>query len=476
LQKAVPLVAGWLFDFYIYSSTAFLTVQSLPAFQRLYHDIALYLFKTNTMKYIALAVIIASLPFAVSAQFGGLANKVKSKVNQRTDQRVSEAIDKGLDKAEGKSSGGNTATTASTTSSSQTTVTEEPALKSTAKFDFIPGAQIVYYENFDQEALGELPTGWNTNGSGEVTTLDKFPGKWLRVHAPFTYLTANQKELGENYTIEFDIILQLKNNGWMYPEVSFGLFSSGTESNSTNDFLRDYDKYGSVTALLSPGEYKHTKIRIKSYADNKSYFSGEFKPLGELEQWYGKPVHMAIQVQKERFRMWVNEVKAFDLPKAVPMNYVMNQLQIRVHHTNYNDSQYGIYISNIKMAKGLPDTRHKLIDEGKFSTTAILFDVNAASLKPASYGIIKEVAGILKEHNNLRIKITGYTDSDGNDKDNLLLSQQRAAAVKTALVSEYGIDESRMETDGKGESESVGDNKTKEGKAANRRIDMQVLK
>jgi OOP family OmpA-OmpF porin len=183
---------------------------------------------------------------------------------------------------------------------------------------------------------------------------------------------------------------------------------------------------------------------------------------------------MAIQVQKERFRMWANEIKVFDIPKGVPVNYIMNQLQIRVHHTNYNDSQYGIYISNMKMAKGLPDTRHKLVDEGKFSTTAILFDVNAASLKPESYGIIKEVAGILKEHNNLRIKITGHTDS--NDKDNLLLSQKRAAAVKMALVNEYGIDESRLETDGKGESEPAGDNKTKEGKAANRRIDMQVLK
>ena len=177
------------------------------------------------MKNITLALVIAALPFAASAQFGGLANRIKNKVNQRADRRIDEAIDKGLDKAEGKSSA-NTAAPAST-NSSETAVTEEPAVKSTMKFDFIPGAQIVYYENFDQEALGELPTGWNTNGTGEITTLDKFPGKWLRVHAPFTYLTANKKELGENYTIEFDIILQLKNNGWMYPEVSFGLFSSG---------------------------------------------------------------------------------------------------------------------------------------------------------------------------------------------------------------------------------------------------------
>jgi outer membrane protein OmpA-like peptidoglycan-associated protein len=427
------------------------------------------------MKNIALTLVIAALPFVASAQFGGLVNKVKSKANQRIDRRVDEAIDKGLDKAEGRSSAVNTAAPASA-NTSETSVTEEPAVKSTAKFDFIPGAQIIYYENFDQEALGELPTGWNTNGTGEVTTLDKFPGKWLRVHAPFTYLTANKKEFSENYTIEFDIILQLKNNGWMYPEVSFGLFSSGSEATDANDFLKDYDKYGSVTAMLRPAEYKTTKASFKSYVDGKSYFIGQNKPLAELEQWYGKPVHIAIQVQKERYRMWANEVKVFDIPKAVPVNYVMNQLQIRVHQTNYNDNQYGIYISNIKMAKGLPDTRHKLVDEGKFSTTAILFDVNAASLKPESYGTIKEVAGILKEVNNLRIKITGHTDSDGNDKDNLLLSQKRAAAVKTALVSEYGIDESRIETDGKGESEPAGDNKTKEGKAANRRIDMQVIK
>lgn len=428
------------------------------------------------MKTMALALIIVTLPFVGSAQLGGLVNKVKNKVNQRVDRKVDQAIDKELDKAEGKTSGGGAAPASSSSSSQTATATEEPVLKSATKFDFIPGAQIVYYENFDQESIGELPQGWNTNGTGEVTTLDKFSGKWLRVHAPFTYLTGNTKELGENYTIEFDIILQLKNNGWMYPELSFGLFSSGTESNSANDFLKDYDNYAAVTASIMPGEYKSTKANLKSYVDGKSYFTGENKALGELEQWYGKPVHMAIQVQKERYRMWVNEVKLFDIPKAVPVTYVMNQLQIRVHHTNYSDAQYGIYISNIKMAKGVPDTRHKLVDEGKFSTTAILFDVNAATLKPESYGTIKEVAGILKEYKDLKIKITGHTDSDGNDKDNMELSQKRAAAVKTALVSEYGIEDARIETDGKGESEPVADNKTKEGKAANRRIDMQVIK
>lgn len=425
------------------------------------------------MKNFVVATLVATFPFVSTAQLGGLVNKVKTKVNQRVDQKVDQAIDKGLDKAEGKSTA---STSSSPTPGGTPATTEEPVLKSTSKFDFIAGEKIFYYENFEQEALGELPTGWNTNGTGEVTTLDKFPGKWLRLHHPFTYLTANKTEFGENYTIEFDIILQLKNNGWMYPQVSFGLFSSGTDPNSSNEFLKEANTYGCVTALFSPGEFKNTKVALKSYVDSKTYFAGEPKSLPELEQWYGKPVHMAIQVQKERFRMWANEVKIFDVPKGVPLNYVMNQLQIRVHHTNYNDSQYGIYISNLKMAKGLPDTRHKLIDEGKFSTTSILFDVNAATLKPESYGTIKEIAGILKEYKEVRIKITGHTDSDGNDKDNQQLSQQRAEAVKNSLVNEFGVEAARIETDGKGEAEPVADNKTKEGKAANRRIEMQVIK
>jgi OOP family OmpA-OmpF porin len=423
------------------------------------------------MKKIAVASMLAALPIAGFAQLGQVMNRIKNKANQRVDNRIDKAIDKTLDKAEGKSD-----VTSSSAAETGTPVTPEPVVKSTSKYDFIGGEKIFYYETFDQEAIGELPTGWNTNGTGEVTTLDKYPGKWLRLHHPFTYLTANKTEFGENYTIELDIILQLKNNGWMYPQVSFGLFSAGTESNQDNEFLKDYSKYGSVTALFSPGEFKSSKVSLKSYVDGKSFFTGEPKQLVELEQWYGHPVHIAIQVQKERFRMWANEIKIFDVPKGVPVNYVMNQLQLRVHATNYNDSQYGIYIGNIKMAKGLPDTRHKLIDEGKFTTTSILFDVNSATLKAASYGVIKEIAGILKEHNNLRIKITGFTDSEGNDNDNLLLSQKRAAAVKTSLVKEFGTEESRIETNGKGESEPVADNKTKEGKAANRRIEIQVIK
>jgi hypothetical protein len=52
------------------------------------------------------------------------------------------------------------------------------------------------------------------------------------LHKPFIYLSSNKKDFSENYTIEFDILLQSKNNGWMYPELSFGLFASKDEANA----------------------------------------------------------------------------------------------------------------------------------------------------------------------------------------------------------------------------------------------------
>ena len=357
-------------------------------------------------------------------------NRVNQKVSQRIDNKVDIAIDNTLDKAEGKS----TAAVSSTEENNNSTTSkskETKGLKSFSKYDFVAGEKILYTEDFSQEALAELPTGWNTNGSGEVVTLENFPGKWLRLHKSFVYLTANTKEFSDNYTVEFDVILNLKNNGWMYPTFSVGIFGTNGEAYTDNIFLKEYNKYSSVEAIVYPAENSTSKVKIESFGEAKNYFVSEPKNYDDLDKYYGQPVHVAIQVQKQRFRMWMNETKIFDVPKGVDTSYKMNQLFFKVGTTNYNEEQYGVYITNIKTATGLPDTNHKLIEEGKFSTTGILFDVNSAVIKAESYGVVKEIATVLKENPSVKIKITGHTSSDGDDKTNMDLSAKRAAAVKT---------------------------------------------
>ena len=129
------------------------------------------------------------------------------------------------------------------------------------------------------------------------------------------------------------------------------------------------------------------------------------------------------------------------------------------------------YIGNLRLAIGAPDTRNKMLTENKWVTHGILFDVNSANIKPQSYGSLKEMANVLKEYPDLKVKIVGHTDADGKDADNLDLSKRRATSVKAMLAKEFGIDESRMETDGKGESEPIDKNDNPAGKANNRRVE-----
>lgn len=422
------------------------------------------------MIYLLVAALLLGMPGY--SQFKSLLNKVKAKVDQRVDRKVDNGIDQTLDKAEGKntdspgSSGG---------SGGGDAKAEEPSLKSFSKYDFVPGEKVLYAEDFLQDAIGELSTNWNSDGSGEVMTLDKYPGRWMRLHKAVGYLTANQASFGQNYTIEFDLILQLKTNGWMFPDFLVTLLSSRDQSPADNSLLKEYKQFSAVTARLQPSENNGSRAVLESFTDKKEYFRSGIISIGALQNWYGQPMHIAIQVQKERFRGWINELKAFDVPKGVPTIDTMNQLRFEVGNTNYSEATYGVFISNIKVATGLPDTRHKLIEEGKFSTNGILFDLQSAVIRPESYGVVKEIAGVLKENPSIRVKVIGHTSSDGDDAANLELSKKRSAAVKAMLSGEFSIDGSRIDTEGKGEAEPVGDNKTKEGRAQNRRVEFVKL-
>lgn len=94
---------------------------------------------------------------------------------------------------------------------------------------------------------------------------------------------------------------------------------------------------------MYPGVLNSSRVLVESFADNKSYFKSEPKDYKEMEQYFGRPMHVAIQIQKERLRVWINETKAFDVSKGIDTNYKMNQLFFKIGATNYAEEQYGIY-------------------------------------------------------------------------------------------------------------------------------------
>jgi outer membrane protein OmpA-like peptidoglycan-associated protein len=106
-----------------------------------------------------------------------------------------------------------------------------------------------------------------------------------------------------------------------------------------------------------------------------------------------------------------------------------------------------------------------------FLTLYINFDTNKATIKPDSKGIIDQIVELMKSQSNLKISIEGHTDSQGSPAANKTLSLNRAKSVIKA-ISVGGINQSRMTAVGWGQEKPVADNRTEEGRAKNRRVEI----
>lgn len=439
-------------------------------------------------KKIILAIGAVALYAGAEAQNWNIGERAKQKVLNRVDRGIDEAIDKGLSKteeeikegakkegsketekpdAETQKSKGSTNETS--TSNEKTTGTKDAeksetpnaSLKVYSKFDFVQGDKVVAVEDFSQDEIGDFPARWNTNASGETVKLSTKEGKWLLIPSNGLYYPEFFPILPENFTLEMDLISgeELSNN-------MSGLIFMFVQSQKN---MLNFENKGKVSFTLHPGENNgYSFFEALDQEENQKSSNEKYDfPFNSIDKRNAK---LSIWRQKNRLRVYVNEVKIWDIPRAFE-----NGIDYRFLLESSFFGKTEAYISNLRLAVGAPDTRNKLITEGKFSTTGILFDVNSDKIKPQSYGVLKEIATALNENPDIKVKIIGHTDADGNAQSNLELSKKRAASVKQALMSEFGISASRLETDGKGASEPVAPNTTTEGKANNRRVEFVKL-
>jgi outer membrane protein OmpA-like peptidoglycan-associated protein len=105
----------------------------------------------------------------------------------------------------------------------------------------------------------------------------------------------------------------------------------------------------------------------------------------------------------------------------------------------------------------------------------IYFDFDKTTLKSESYVELNKVVDFLKQNSHVSIEISGHTDSKGSDEYNLNLSQGRSQSVVDYLVSQ-GIDNTRLQAHGYGETKPIDTNDTDEGRANNRRVEFTILK
>jgi len=420
----------------------------------------------KTLKFLFVLILCFGI-FSVDAQIN-LKDKLKNATKNRANQKTDQGINKGLDAVEDgvkdlfkkKKPVDSTAVNQNQEPSQDTKPDQNssPSLAAYSKFDFVPGEKVIFYEDFSQDAIGDFPALWNTNGSAEVVTTNLYPGNWMRFIMRECVWTDALLNLPDNYTIEFDVIpiagQEKSMSGWsmrLMQAKNVKAWDGGSAPGQGGFyFWVEYFGRPGYSTWLYGADCEKSNLRAYKEGD-------EFKE--KMNQKY----HIAIWVQKSRIRLYQDQNKLFDSPKAFPTGCV------KPDRLRFEEG--AAMISNIRIAAGAPDTRNKLMTEGKLITYGIYFDVNKDVVKPESYGTLKDIATVLNEVPDVKVKIVGHTDSDGADAANLDLSKRRAASVKAELVKSFNVNGDRLITDGAGETQPVAPNDTPVNKALNRRVE-----
>ena len=417
------------------------------------------------------AALLLSCSFPAQAQFGGLkdaARKAKEAMQKKKDaeaqaQKDAEAKKEAESKkeAETKETEAKKDSEAKKESSASSDAAAPPSFQAFSKFDFVPGEKVIGFEDFTQDAIGDFPAKWNTDASGEIVTLAGQSGRWLKLTRAGFFTPEFITELPDNVTLEFDLAVPPTADPGIPLATVLVELPDLKEPTGWQTAPNNFQ----VTAHPSASGHGTSSMVLRKDGTSAAANSTN---TAQLTASKGKPVHIALWRQRQRVRVYMNEEKVWDIPRAVSASAKFNSIFFFVGG-GCGNCEY--YLANLRVATGAPDTRNKILTEGKWVTRGILFDVNSDRIKGESYGSLKEIAGVLTENGDLKVQIVGHTDSDGDDAKNLDLSKRRAASVKTALAAEFKIDASRMETDGKGESQPVDKNDNPAGKANNRRVE-----
>ncbi len=401
--------------------------------------------------------------------------KLKQKVEDRVEQEIDESADEALDEAlespeepeaseepeeseEPEAPARKDKANRPARKSAQAPAPDKPKLESYTQYDFVPGDRILLFEDFSEAAVGDFPARWNSNSGGEVKTVNIAEGKWFHLNgedAVYGYSPAIA--LPENFIVEFDIIPD--------SEYTHGITLTLYQENPDQAKEINDDLYPGLRGLHLT--VKKEGWETKGYDTDKDWLEGKASASPVALEAVN---HVIVWIQNRRVRIYHRGAKALDVPTNLYAGTAFN----RMRFSGWDADSYPM-IGNLKITTAAPDTRSKLLTEGKIVSYGICFDSGKDVVKPESRGALKDIAAVLGENPDLKILVVGHTDSDGDDGRNLDLSKRRARSVKQALEKDFGIAPDRISTDGKGETAPLAPNGDAEGKARNRRVEFLKL-
>jgi outer membrane protein OmpA-like peptidoglycan-associated protein len=326
------------------------------------------------------------------------------------------------------------------------TATLRPGQGAWANYDFQPGERILHLDDFTGDQIGDFPRRLELI-EGNFELVEWKGGRYLQATSGGMIAIVLPEKLPERFTVEFGASVQ-HGNGYlrMMPGRAF---------------------------IGRSRTYKGTSISIgRSQAGYLPVGDGGPRVLTGIDHKLVSEAVAPIRVMADgnHMKMYLGERRVANAPNAVfPRG---DTLFVAVGSAS---AEAPVLLGPIRIAAGGRDLYDRLARDGRVATQGILFASNSDRIRPESTPTLDEIATMLTQHADLRIAIEGHTDSDGEAAFNLDLSQRRAAAVRAYLVNDRGIDGTRLESAGFGESKPAAVNTTPEGKQQNRRVELVRL-
>ncbi|WP_295794787.1 OmpA family protein [Mucilaginibacter sp.] len=327
----------------------------------------------------------------------------------------------------------------------QGTGSQQGPISAYNNYDFVPGDKIIFEDSFTDDDNGEFPAHWNLGaGQGVINTIAGRKALLL-TDGNYAHVSPRIKSasyLGDPSTIEFDTY----SNGGYPPKI----YLYNTTANAT----AASGNFGVITIGNNDAQAANeTGVEL----------SGNYPAALGGENFVNKWHHVAIAFKKNQVKVYVDQYRVL----VVPNLGTPHAIDIE----GIGGADNPIILTNMRVASGGGmNMLGKKFTDAKLITHGINFDVDKATIKPESIGTLNMIVGILKDNPDLKFEVDGHTDNTGGAAHNATLSQQRADAVKTQLVS-LGVDGSRLTTKGFGDTKPISDNLTLEGKANNRRVE-----
>lgn len=316
-------------------------------------------------------------------------------------------------------------------------------------FHFVPGNRVLFDTDFSEDRSGSFPSRLH-HRRGAMSVVERDGRRMLRATAKSEFLVPIGSTLPERFTLEIDVVAPSA-----YCCLDGVVFVEGGTIVDQGQYSADISWAPHGAWINGSGLHRATSLAA---------IPEESQPALR-----GTVVHLRIAMDGPEFTLYANERRLLSIPELE----FTRDTALRVVLHGAAEPGMAAYIAGIRVAERTGElVAEALIGPGRWATLGVLFALARAELRDESAPVLREIGAALRQHPDLRVAIEVHSDGTGDAAASLSLSQQRADAVRAALISRFGVEPERIAARGVGGAQPVAPNDTPEGRAQNRRVEV----